>query len=130
MLLSGGDARTKWDRRDCERQCFFRLDPASVSDPSATNDVSAPPAAARPYYSPAEITALTGLSPSTVQRLIANSKLPALQPGGPRHRILIPHDAIAECATATAPRAPKPRLATRRPDQLSGPAPKWTRSTP
>ena len=42
------------------------------------------------YLTPEEFAHLSGLSLSTVRRYLADGRLPKVQPGGPRCRVLIP----------------------------------------
>ena len=48
----------------------------------------------RGLLSPKEFSQLSGLSLATVHRYLKAGKLPFLQPGGPRSRVLIPSDAL------------------------------------
>jgi len=84
----------------------------------------------RRFLSVPEVCAMTGLSASTVRRLIRDRKLDTFQPGGPRSRVLIPRDAIDRFASApaasTAPLSESP--ATPASGRLSGPAPRWRRA--
>jgi hypothetical protein len=81
------------------------------------------------HISPAEFAARSGLSVVTVRRRVRDRSLPAVQPGGPRTRVLIPVDALVPVRVdAPADLAePKPPLPTT-PAPLPGPAPKWRQS--
>ena len=50
------------------------------------------------YLSPEQFSELSGLSIATIRRYVRACKLPFVQPGGPRGRILIPADALARLA--------------------------------
>jgi hypothetical protein len=47
------------------------------------------------FLSPAQFASASGLSPATVARYLAAGLLPKVQPGGPRHRVLIPASVLA-----------------------------------
>ena len=84
----------------------------------------------REFLSVAQFCTMTGLSPSTARRLIAQGQIPTYQPGGARCRVLIHRDAVrqiqepsqASGATATTPAAEK------HPTRLPGPLPRWRQS--
>ncbi|WP_020474589.1 helix-turn-helix domain-containing protein [Zavarzinella formosa] len=86
------------------------------------------------YCSPAEFAQLCGLSLVTIRRLMRSGRLPSVQPGGPRHRILIPCDALDRLLPATGRVVHPEKLAsgtiTDPPKRLSGPLPKWLREKP
>jgi hypothetical protein len=46
------------------------------------------------YVTKAELCALTGLSPATIQRYKYDGRIPFFQPGGPGARVLFPRNAI------------------------------------
>ncbi len=87
------------------------------------------------FYSPEEFAAQTGLSIATVRRYIDKGKLPSVQPGGPRSRILIPADALDQLArravVESSPAAalePVPDPGSRStPTRRPGPTPRWRR---
>ena len=117
----------------------------STVDLSATNQ-SAPGTASadedslrRAYITPEEFVRLSGLSLSTVRRYLADGRLPKVQPGGHRCRVLIPRNALEhprhskdeggqatttvndpETSVATSPLDIGPR-------DLPGPLPRWRR---
>jgi excisionase family DNA binding protein len=84
------------------------------------------------FLSVAQFSQVTGLSASTVRRLIADKKIPALQPGGHRCRIVIPLQALA----CVPPRGSTPDEAAVRhtpdssPAPIPGPKPRWRRGYP
>jgi len=71
------------------------------------------------YLSLEQLSKRTGLSKSTLTRLFKQNKLPGYQPGGPRTRIVFPHNAIELAMSGEA------ITQTKQPAQLSGPAPLW-----
>jgi len=97
--------------------------------------VSPAPAQPKRYLSPQEFSQLSGLSLATIHRYLNSGKVPFVQPGGPRSRILIPCDALETATTAAsampsspiaanaAPETPPPST----PHRLSGPRPRWAR---
>jgi hypothetical protein len=95
------------------------------------------PVQGREFQSVKEFVAATGLSPSTVRRYLAQQKLPKLQFGGKRSRILIPLDATklldampGEHRTNSAIEVDGPTTPTNVPTErlhLSGCKPKWMR---
>jgi excisionase family DNA binding protein len=54
------------------------------------------------YLSPEQFALATGLSLSTVHRYLKAGRLAFLQPGGRRHRVLIPARLVAELATTNS----------------------------
>jgi hypothetical protein len=82
------------------------------------------------HLSVKEFSATRGLSESTVWRYIWDGKLPFSQPGGRRHRVTIPEDAVLPQreqpevlqATENTPTDCPPAL-----QHLSGPKPGWMR---
>jgi hypothetical protein len=50
------------------------------------------------HVSPQEFSDQSGLSIASVRRYLRGGKLPFVQPGGPRGRVLIPADALAQLA--------------------------------
>jgi hypothetical protein len=50
------------------------------------------------HVSPQEFSDPSGLSIASVRRYMRDGKLPFVQPGGPRGRVLIPTDALARLA--------------------------------
>jgi hypothetical protein len=89
----------------------------------------------RLYLSPREFAAHSGLSLATVHRYLKSGKLPAVQPGGFRARILIPLRSLGE----RSPELPAPYVATadcvsdsdavKSDDttRIPGPPPRWKR---
>ena len=84
-----------------------------------------------PYLSPAEFVRLSGLSHATVRRYLDDGRLPKVQPGGYRCRVLIPRDALESLKQAgTSPSSSPPsdsqksKTSTKSP-QRCGPAPRW-----
>lgn len=91
-----------------------------------------------------EFSALTGLSPSTIRRLVHEGLLPCLQPGGRKHRLLFEADAL--CCATNACRKPQdgtqssqadlahpaaqmsPALTTPVHTKDGGPGPRWKRN--
>lgn len=91
----------------------------------------------REYLSPQEFVLRSGLSIATVRRYLRDGRLPSVQPGGRRSRVLIPVTALEPfVATAvrlsTQPIAPvevnlKRQDRTKRP--IPGPSPLWRSQT-
>ncbi len=89
----------------------------------------------RDYLSPHEFVARSGLSLATVRRYLRTGRLPSLQPGGRRCRVLIPAAALERFTVA------RPLASTNRTDlpetvvtpafiskrTLPGPTAKWRR---
>lgn len=75
------------------------------------------------YLTLAQLSALTTLSQTTLKRLFKRGRIPGYQPGGPRTRILFPHDAIEQ-----AGKVEKTPL-HHQTGKLSGPTPRWKRTT-
>jgi excisionase family DNA binding protein len=91
----------------------------------------------RAYVTADEFVQLTGLSLSTVRRYLASGRLPKVQPGGDRCRVLIPRGALQEyCRSSTASDesvgphpvdgADVPLSSNSSTPRRHGPAPKWT----
>ena len=85
------------------------------------------------FLSPKEFAPRHDLSISTVRRYVKDGRIPADQPGGRRHRILIPIDALTQSgkasktpsdATTDAASREKPSV-PREIHKRSGPMPKW-----
>jgi len=85
----------------------------------------------REFLSPQEFAALCGLALITVRRYLADGRLPSVQPGGHRCRVLIPRSALTlfvkvgdvarvACRPSTKKSTPTP---TRK--SPAGPAPRW-----
>lgn len=96
----------------------------------APTDAAASVGGAR-YLTIEELAAATTLSVSTIRRLVKQGVIVAHQPGGPRHRIVFPPDAIEQVAKSakppeaeSVPSAP-PSGCAGRPQR--GPPPKWSR---
>lgn len=94
---------------------------------AATTDLDS-----RDLISPHEFASRSGLSIATVRRYLADGRLPSMQPGGPRCRVLIPVSALTQFAGKAGDRslsrplpvanATVPASAGR---SLPGPAPRW-----
>jgi len=80
------------------------------------------------YLSPDAFSALSGLSPSTVERYRRRGILPYIQPAGPRGRVLIPTTALDDMAGRN-PHPPPPHHFSTTPTKKSGPLPKWQRAS-
>jgi len=100
---------------------------ATAGDNNSSNSEAA-------YVSPAEFVRLSGLSSATVRRYLEDGRLPKVQPGGPRCRVLIPRNALDAFRPQTArPGAPETRNFTadesapslKNPPPHHGPAPRW-----
>ena len=85
------------------------------------------------YLTIAELSAATTLSVSTLRRLLKRGIIVGHQPGGPRHRLVFLPEAIEQATRAaqvtTAACTPGNTESSTKPRPLSGPQPKWTRST-
>jgi excisionase family DNA binding protein len=84
----------------------------------------------REYLSPTQFLALSGLSLSTVRRLLASGLLPFVQPGGKRCRILIPRSALESLTDSAAESVNFPTVPTKENTQSnesvrSGARPRW-----
>jgi excisionase family DNA binding protein len=88
------------------------------------------------FLSPQEFVAQSGLSLATVRRYLADGRIPSVQPGGRRCRVLIPRSALIHFSLATnAEREPRPsQLRQSAPsrstppkagERLPGPTPRW-----
>ena len=78
------------------------------------------------YLSVDEFSARCGLSAVTVRRYVASGKLPSRQPGGRKHRVLIPAGALDQIPTKPIAAAnPDPNPTATKP--TSGPTPRWQR---
>jgi excisionase family DNA binding protein len=82
------------------------------------------PADSRDFLSPLEFVISSGLSISTVRRLLKAGRLPFIQPAGRRSRILIPRDALTQ-TRASPPVATPAGDRTPIRQGLPGPAPRW-----
>lgn len=97
-----------------------------------TNELSS----TQEYLSPAQFSALAGLSLPTVRRYLGNGKLPKVQLGGKRCRIVIPRSALAATIGAQPALTIGTETATTPPSRdreskqgvRSGPPPRWTRT--
>jgi excisionase family DNA binding protein len=84
----------------------------------------------RTAYTIKEFAKRNGMSAPTVRRRLREGNLPYFQPGGPRHRILIPHDALAR----SQPEYPalrhqqQPNQKSDAGTRLPGPQPAWMRN--
>jgi len=92
------------------------------------------PIAPSNYLSPAEFAAAHGLSLTTVRRYLKLGMLPMVQPGGPRHRVLVRVDALKTSFAANVPGQPRAERGAAEPtinptpNQISkpkGPKPRW-----
>ena len=93
-------------------------------------------AAAKPdqgFLSPAEFAQLTGLSMATVRRYLRDGRVPKIQPGGARCRVLIPRAALelhlcpsTESDESIGLPAAEIRDDSNRDKRRHGPAPRWT----
>ena len=84
----------------------------------------------REVVTPQEYSQLTGISMSTVRRYLADGRLPKLQPGGPRCRVLIPRWALF-AIPVDEPHAPEGGIAQRPcPKEAEEPADIATRTLP
>jgi len=75
----------------------------------------------RTYLTTPELAAQTGLSISTIRRLVSSGRLRPIQPGGPRHRLVFLANAIEQInpeiqtpedpvgSPVKSPRGPAPR---------------------
>ena len=111
-------------RHNCGGRGFWGTDP--LTTPSADK-------LERRFVAPQEFARLSGLSLSTVYRYLKSGKLPFRQPNGRRGRILIAIDAIElargedkeqQIASNATPEPPVQEA-----PKLSGPRPKWARSS-
>lgn len=100
------------------------------------SDAAQGPFAERDAVSPEEYAHLTGLSLSTVRRYVRDQRLPSVQPGGRRCRVLIPRTALVHVSptdqglgaqAASASTLPV-QQAPSRGSKLPGPAPHWRQS--
>ena len=106
--------------------------PSQCSRHRGTTAADRPPA--RTCLSYEELSVQTGLSLSTLRRRVKEGKLPCIQPGGRRTRIVFPVDVVERLLqhasnsseTATVPPAPKPARPAANPTH-HGPRPKWLR---
>jgi excisionase family DNA binding protein len=85
------------------------------------------------YLSLAQFSTYSGLSQSTLRRRIRDGSLPAIQPGGPGTRLVIPRDALDRLrrqppllggGSEGGPRAALPATSDQ-PRHLPGPRPSW-----
>jgi excisionase family DNA binding protein len=91
----------------------------------------APLLASRVYLGYAEIAAQTGISLSTLRRRVKEGRLPFIQPGGRRTRIVFPADVIerllqnaGNAAETTPVSSTEPARSAAKPTH-HGPRPKW-----
>lgn len=87
----------------------------------------------RDHYSPKEFSERSGLSLATIHRYLRSGKLPFVQLGGRRHRLLIPWDALQLLLTPSAVETPAKQKVHKPMDSsqpLSGPQPRWLRDPP
>ncbi len=93
------------------------------------------------FLSPAEFARSTGISLPTVRRYLKTGRLPKVQPGGHRCRVLIPRDALsgyqAESDSAGENTAVEDKsqvsdsqnYSSQSLSSLSGPVPHWMKNT-
>jgi excisionase family DNA binding protein len=80
------------------------------------------------YLTTVELSELTGISVSTIQRLCRKGQLPFYQPGGPRTRIVFPPDAFEQATQANQKATglpPNDPAAASPENPQRGPRPKW-----
>lgn len=86
------------------------------------------------FLSPEEFRLLSGLSPATISRYLKSGKLPKVQPGGKRCRVMIPRSALN--ALTASPAVTPTNAPSEQPDRpsvrpvRSGPRARWKRSQP
>lgn len=88
----------------------------------------------RDHCSPKEFSQRSGLSLATIHRYLRIGRLPFVQLGGRRHRVLIPCDAL-DCVLKPETREPAPQSSKAakphdNPPPVSGPQPRWLRDPP
>ncbi len=87
-----------------------------------------PAGLARPeFLSVGQFCKLTGLSSSTVRRLITQKQIPTYQPGGPRCRVLIHSDALRQIQEPNQAKG-RGSAAGDGPASIPGPDPRWRKS--
>jgi hypothetical protein len=90
----------------------------------------------RRFLSIAELALKSGLSVSTIDRLVKDGIIPVIQPGGRRKRKLFCADVLEQLASQTTPSASRPQTSSsptscesahqdNAPVQIPGPRPKW-----
>ena len=103
-------------------------DPERPDDPTAGPPGRGEGGQARRFLTIRELAAATTLSVSTLRRLLRRGAIAGHQPGGPRHRLVFPPDAVEQAAGASqAPAAaPAPGGAQKdaKPRPLPGPRPR------
>lgn len=110
---------------------FYLMD--ELGQQIAGSPTSAGELAHSAFFSPAEFSRQSGLSPATVARYLARGKLPYLQPGGKRCRVLIPQVAFEMVARNNSTHKTDSSPADCQSQQvdhdsrLSGAKPKWMR---
>jgi excisionase family DNA binding protein len=77
------------------------------------------------YLTIEELAIATTLSVSTLRRLYQKGLIVGYQPGGPRHRILFPSDAVEQLTRPVTPSLPTPAPAVKSSTPTRGPRPKW-----
>jgi hypothetical protein len=90
------------------------------------------------YISITKLSAISGLSVSTLRRRVKDGSLPVIQPGGRRSRLLFRRDVLDTLSTVaheststpapSAEEAPCEDPTTPAVQPLPGPRPRWTRS--
>lgn len=76
------------------------------------------------YLTLTQLVRRTTLSKSTLTRLFRQKKIQGFQLGGPRTRIIFPHDAIEQAIQGGMLVTSQPH----QPARLSGPSPRWKKT--
>ena len=77
------------------------------------------------FLSPKEFALSSGLSTLTVRRYLKSGRLPFIQPGGFRCRILIPRNALNSSGKIPSENSPPPPRAKKPETKTFGPEPAW-----
>lgn len=78
------------------------------------------------FLSPEEFAQFSGLSVPTIHRYLKSGRLPYIQPGGFRCRILIPQNALILSGKSTSENSPPaPPCAKQSQPKAPGPQPAW-----
>ncbi len=95
-----------------------------------SQDAGAPERGGR-YLTIEELSAATTFSVSTIRRLVKKRVIVGHQPGGPRHRIVFPPEAIERvvrlATQAEGADAPSPSRSGPPQNPSRGPRPKWSK---
>jgi hypothetical protein len=105
----------------------MNLNPATSKDPSSLEHLPTVPVAQSEFYSPKKFARKCDISESTARRLVKVGKIPAIQPGGKRTRILIPRDALSLVASTAEPPVKGDGGEPNQSSHKRGPTPKWRR---